>query len=155
MCLHDPEHTLCFVALQVRAEHARMVSVYTATGSTQCEFSFSATNCAAACKWCIFFICILSFIQYKSTHASLLSFQHTLHMVIHLTAVTLTRAPGIATRPTGTLVATQRTQGPVVTGVTPTMAPQVIPTWQQPLNLLRRWFSIQFVLDSHILILSR
>lgn len=74
-------------------------------------------------------------------------------MAIHLTAVTLTRGPGIATQPTAMLVAIQRTLGPVVTGVTPAMAPQVILTWRQTLNLLRRWFSIQS--DSHILILSR
>lgn len=94
--------------------------------------------------------------QHKlSTHASLLSFQHILHMAIHLTAVTLTRAPGIATQPTATLAAIQRTLGPVVIGVTPTMVPQVILTWQQTLNPLRRWFSIQSVLDSPILILFR
>lgn len=155
MCLPTPQQTLCFIILQVRAEHARMVSIYTATGSTQCEFSFSARNWMATCKWCIFFTCLLSSMQYKSTHACLLSFQHTLHKVIHLTAVTLTRGLGTATQPTGTLVPMQRTLGPVVTGVTPTMAPQVMRTWQQPLNLLRLWFSIQFVLDSHILILSR
>lgn len=65
MCFPAPQHTWCFVIPQVRAEHARMVSIYTATGSTQCKFSFFSRNRWLGwlhINWCIFFH-IHSFMQ--------------------------------------------------------------------------------------------
>lgn len=88
------------------------------------------------------------------TQRSILSFQHTQHMDIHLIAITLARGPGITTQQMGMLVAIQRTQEPVVIGVMQ-MVPQVILTCRQTLNLLRQWFSIQCVLGKRIPILSR
>lgn len=95
----------------------------------------------------------LSLMRYKLlTPCSSLLFQHIQHMAFHLIAITLTKGPGITTQQMGMLVATQHTQEPVVTGVMQMMAPQVILTCRQTLSLLRQWFSIQCVLENHILI---
>lgn len=59
-CLTADQPSLCSVNLQVRAEHTRMVSVYTATGSTQGEFSCSSRHTRPRKRYI--------FIQLKKNH---------------------------------------------------------------------------------------